>query len=348
MQEEITFPEVPLLTKGNISLFLREQTGQTAETLRRWQTILFVFQQSLPRDKRLTKEKLLSWRKSLLEQGYASSTVTNYAKCVNRFLIWCGREDLCFRRGQAKNLTGIRFGRLTALYPMDERRRRNVVWHCVCDCGREVDVPSAWLLSGDTASCGCRKGEVLFYANKYYDGTSIEQSMSERLLPNNTSGYTGVIWNRGRWKAQIQYKGSSHFLGSYRNIEDAAEARKRAKERVCEDAEGLLEGFKKDYPKPEPVLQEKTVVDYIKPVRRNGEMPIRAIRSNNTSGTAGVWQRQDKWAAKITWQGKTYSLGCYETIEEAIEARKGAETVVRENQSNVIGALEEYRKTMRK
>ena len=53
-----------------------------------------------------------------------------------------------------KDLTGKRFGMLTAKYPLDERKHRKVVWHCVCDCGNEVDVKSNNLISGNTKSCG--------------------------------------------------------------------------------------------------------------------------------------------------------------------------------------------------
>lgn len=53
------------------------------------------------------------------------------------------------------NLTGQRFGKLTALFEQPERKNRKIVWHCKCDCGNECDVVSSYLVSGHTQSCGC-------------------------------------------------------------------------------------------------------------------------------------------------------------------------------------------------
>jgi len=47
-----------------------------------------------------------------------------------------------------RDLIGQRFGRLTALRATGERRSRQVVWHCRCDCGREVDVMTSSLTMG--------------------------------------------------------------------------------------------------------------------------------------------------------------------------------------------------------
>jgi len=58
-----------------------------------------------------------------------------------------------------KDLTGQRFGRLVVLYDTGERKSGNVVWHCKCDCGNEVDVISGNLASGNTTSCGCYNRE---------------------------------------------------------------------------------------------------------------------------------------------------------------------------------------------
>lgn len=57
--------------------------------------------------------------------------------------------------GNIKNLTGQRFGKLLVLYPTDKRSNRSVVWHCICDCGREADIASKNLIYGATHSCGC-------------------------------------------------------------------------------------------------------------------------------------------------------------------------------------------------
>lgn len=58
-----------------------------------------------------------------------------------------------------KDLTGQKFGKLTALYPIEERSNNHIMWHCKCDCGNEIDVVNASLSSGNTKSCGCLKKE---------------------------------------------------------------------------------------------------------------------------------------------------------------------------------------------
>ena len=38
-----------------------------------------------------------------------------------------------------KNLTGQKFGKLTALNPTEKRKHGLVIWDCICDCGNKVE-----------------------------------------------------------------------------------------------------------------------------------------------------------------------------------------------------------------
>lgn len=53
------------------------------------------------------------------------------------------------------DLTGQKFGRLTVQYKNGKSKQGHYFWHCLCDCGKETDVPSSYLTSGNTKSCGC-------------------------------------------------------------------------------------------------------------------------------------------------------------------------------------------------
>ena len=53
------------------------------------------------------------------------------------------------------DITGQRFGLLTAIRPTDQRKNRTVVWECACDCGNTAYVTLGHLKSGSTKSCGC-------------------------------------------------------------------------------------------------------------------------------------------------------------------------------------------------
>lgn len=58
-----------------------------------------------------------------------------------------------------KDLTGQRFGRLTAIAEVGRTNNGNAKWLCKCDCGGEKVVASFGLRSGRTQSCGCIKRE---------------------------------------------------------------------------------------------------------------------------------------------------------------------------------------------
>ncbi len=62
--------------------------------------------------------------------------------------------------GAARDLSGQRFGKLTAISPTDRRSNGGIMWFCQCDCGRETYVRVDSLTMGKTRSCGC--------LNRYY------------------------------------------------------------------------------------------------------------------------------------------------------------------------------------
>lgn len=57
-------------------------------------------------------------------------------------------------RGRAKDLTGQRFGKLTALELVEKSKNGTAKWRCVCECGVEKVLFSTVLNRGQT-SCGC-------------------------------------------------------------------------------------------------------------------------------------------------------------------------------------------------
>ena len=56
---------------------------------------------------------------------------------------------------KAMNITGRRFGKLTAIRPTDERVRGDVMWECQCDCGGKKIAAVRLLNYGSVRSCGC-------------------------------------------------------------------------------------------------------------------------------------------------------------------------------------------------
>lgn len=57
--------------------------------------------------------------------------------------------------GKATDLTGMRFGRLTAIKRVGTKHGK-ALWLCKCDCGGQKETISTNLLRGQTTSCGCK------------------------------------------------------------------------------------------------------------------------------------------------------------------------------------------------
>lgn len=64
-----------------------------------------------------------------------------------------------------KNLVGLKFGRLLVTGIGDRHIGKSGVsrfrWRCICDCGKEVDVLTNSLNSGNSKSCGCMAKEAV-------------------------------------------------------------------------------------------------------------------------------------------------------------------------------------------
>lgn len=115
----------------------------------------------------------------------------------------CGKIITCFstnlRGGKAKScgcslyqdLTGKRFGRLTAT-SLAEKRSRFYYWNCKCDCGNEVVIKASYLTSGDTKSCGCLYRERNInkkHGHRWTRLYSILCGMKNRCYNENTKAY---------------------------------------------------------------------------------------------------------------------------------------------------------------
>lgn len=138
-----------------------------------------------------------------------------------------------------RDLTGSRFGRLTALKPTAYvSRSRGAQWLCRCDCGAQVLTFLGDLTDGKKKSCGCLNSEASRSRLLLAEGTSvkrIEDALTKKFA-HNSSGYTGVYYHKQmeKWGARIQFKGKHYSLGLYGNIEDAIKARKEAEAKYFE------------------------------------------------------------------------------------------------------------------
>lgn len=156
----------------------------------------------------------------------------------------CG-VGVCRGRSDKKDLTGQRFGRLTAEYPTDRRNKKgSVYWHCRCDCGNTVEVTADNLLWGDYRSCGCLKEENRKKITKrlhHVSGTCIEFLERRKHRSDNSSGCQGVYrMPNGRYRVYIGFRGEKFMLGTYNTFEEAVDCRKDAEDQIYG---GFLEAY---------------------------------------------------------------------------------------------------------
>lgn len=59
-----------------------------------------------------------------------------------------------------KDITGKKYGRLTAIEYSHTNNDKKAVWKCICDCGNVCFVSGKHMRSGNTTSCGCYGNEL--------------------------------------------------------------------------------------------------------------------------------------------------------------------------------------------
>lgn len=81
---------------------------------------------------------------------------------------------------QAEDLTGQKFGRLTAIEIVRTRnsKGRSIVrWKCECDCGNTKIISAKLLKTGSALSCGCLNKEMIIEAHRLADGEAAKNSV---------------------------------------------------------------------------------------------------------------------------------------------------------------------------
>lgn len=186
-----------------------------------------------------------------------------------------------------KDLRGKKFGKLTPVAPTKERLDGNIIWRCICECGNETFVSSQYLTRGYRKSCGCYLKEKQDIAGQRF-GKLIA------LSPEAAQG-------KGPRKWQCQCDCGETCSVSISNL-------KNGHTKSC----GCL--TKEEH----RVMIDGTCLELI---------TSDTIPKNNRSGVKCVsyYSRTDSWVAKLTFKGKQYYLGKYDTVAEAAAARRKAE-----------------------
>jgi len=69
----------------------------------------------------------------------------------------------CVTALRAKDISGMRFGKILVIEKTRKKKRNGYLWRCICDCGRELFLPSSRLVRNGMTSC--RKGECHAWYN---------------------------------------------------------------------------------------------------------------------------------------------------------------------------------------
>lgn len=151
--------------------------------------------------------------------------------------------------GKFEDLTGKKFNRLTVLCLGERNSCNQLQWKCKCECGNIILATTTYLKTGHTKSCGCYnkesaskrlKDKKFIEARNNYrknnflkDGTSLALIQSSKTRKNNSSGVTGVYWDKKlcKYRASIFVKGKKINLGCYYKLEDARKSRELAEEK---------------------------------------------------------------------------------------------------------------------
>lgn len=225
------------------------------------------------------------------------------ARVRNGLTASCGcLRDEASRERFFKDMTGQKIKRLTFIKEV-RKEGSGGYWECVCDCGTTCVVDGALVRFGHTTSCGCYKWEQILAAVSSHGQSSnpiyfLWNTMHARCYNENSNSYPNY-GGRGigvceRWH---------DFPNFYQDMGDKPEG--LSLERV---------DVNKDY-SPENCIWDKP----------SNQAYNQRLKKNNKSGRSGVDSCDGKWRARIWKEKICYSLGLFETFEQACEARESAE-----------------------
>lgn len=200
---------------------------------------------------------------------------------------------------KARDLTGQRFEMLTALYPMKGRRDKCVVWMCQCDCGTRKAISSTDLTRHRVKSCGCLRHRA-------------KDITGERRGHLVALAYTGEKDAKGHaiynWRCDCGNVFARSICGTARDSACICpECQRKIK------AQQIVNARKKLQREPDTGLAKQYLANLVGGV----------LTARNTSGVRGVYWHAGhrRWVATGRVDGKLVTLGEYEEIAEARDAR---------------------------
>lgn len=113
----------------------------------------------------------------------------------------------------AKDISGQKFGLLTAIRPTDDRYFGSIVWLCQCECGNYINIPQNHLVNNNTQSCGClsSKGEANIQKVLEQNNIKFEKEKTFNDLKSNTNHFYRYDFYLPEHNRLIEFDGEQHF-----------------------------------------------------------------------------------------------------------------------------------------
>lgn len=225
-----------------------------------------------------------------------------------------------YKMGKLIDLTGKRFGMLTVIERandyIQENGRHRIMWLCQCDCGNFYVARGDDLKSGKCTHCGCSfKGKGVGKKSKLNQYKVLDKYVVG-ITTNTKNEFFIDIDDYDKIKNNSWYENEDGYLLSRIN------GKLIRMHILIMDADG----FNKDVEHKNHNTRDNRKSNLRMATRSQNAMNV-GIRSNNTSGTTGVYYNKNRrvWYSKITINNKEVYLGSFLNKEDAIAARRDAE-----------------------
>jgi len=140
----------------------------------------------------------------------------------------CGcKRKLMLREKHEKDITGMKFGKLTILKKIGLNEHGKNVYECKCDCGTIKNIVGSMVSGGYTYSCGC----VHSKNNKILSDVLVEQNIphkQEYFVKVDDNNYFRFDVFLETLNAAIEYDGEQHF----KPVDFAGKGEEYAKEQL--------------------------------------------------------------------------------------------------------------------
>lgn len=110
-------------------------------------------------------------------------------------------------------LSGEKFHWLTVVREGERSPSGQVMWECVCDCGKRRLVTSQMLVSGNAKSCGCMNFKLKAHGNRRFSG-NVSLLRAKAANYKAHSGLRRIAWSLTTEEACVLLSGNCKYCGS--------------------------------------------------------------------------------------------------------------------------------------